>query len=155
MRPKGFLRLPRGEFEAPDAFSRLDETDDAAFYAGERCVYHMDARARQTVERVIGTLCVEPEPAILDLMAGWHSPIPDSVQPAQLVGLGLGEKDLQRNERLDRYVLHDLNQQPRLPFEDASFDVVLNSASVDYLVRPFEVFAEVARVLEPGAACSW
>ena len=69
MQPQGVLRLPRGEFEAPEAFSRLDETDDAAFYAGERPVYHMDARARQTVERVIGTLCVELEPAILDLMA--------------------------------------------------------------------------------------
>jgi SAM-dependent methyltransferase len=150
MRPEGVLRLPRGEFEAPEAFSRLDETQDAAFYARERCVYHMDARARQTVERVIATLCVEPEPAILDLMAGWHSHIPHSVQPAQLVGLGLGQQDLERNKRLNRYVLHDLNEQPRLPFEDARFDVVLNTASVDYLVRPFEVFAEVARVLKPG-----
>ncbi len=150
MQAQGLLRLPRGEFEAPDAFSRLDETDDAVFYARERSVYHMDARARQTVERVIGTLCVEPEPAILDLMAGWHSSIPEAVQPVQVVGLGLGQEDLERNERLDRYVLHDLNEQPRLPFEDASFDVVLNNASVDYLVRPFEVFAEVARVLRPG-----
>jgi SAM-dependent methyltransferase len=150
MQPKGFLRLPRGEFEAPDAFSRLDETDDAAFYAGERFVYHMDARARQTVERVIGTLCVEPEPAILDLMAGWHSHIPDAVQPAQVVGLGLDEKALEQNERLDRYLLHDLNEQPRLPFDDSTFDVVLNTASVDYLKKPFEVFADVARVLEPG-----
>ena len=121
MRPEGLLRLPRGEFEATDAFSRLDETDDAAFYAGEGSVYHMDARARQTVERAIGALCVEPEPAILDLMAGRHSHIPDAVQPAQVVGLGLGEKELRRNERLDRYVLHDLNEQPGLPFEHASF----------------------------------
>jgi SAM-dependent methyltransferase len=150
MRPEGILRLPRGELEAPDAFSRLDETDDAAFYARERSVYHMDARARQTVGRVIGTLCVESEPAILDLMSGRHSHIPETVRPAQVIGLGLGEKELERNERLDRYVLHDLNEQPRLPFEDTSFDVVLNTASVDYLVRPFEVFAEVARVLKPG-----
>ena len=85
MQPQGILRLPRTEFEAPDAFSRLDESDDAAFYAAERLVYHMDARARQTVERVIGTLCVEPEPAILDLMAGWKSHIPEAVRPAQVV----------------------------------------------------------------------
>jgi hypothetical protein len=37
-----------------------------------------------------------------------------------------------------------------LPFEDASFDVVLDTVSVDYLVKPFEVFAQVARVLRPG-----
>jgi SAM-dependent methyltransferase len=142
--------LLRPEFEAPDAFSRLDEEDDAVFYSRERSVYHMDARARRTVQHVIGTLCVESEPAILDLMAGWHSHIPDTVHPCKLVGLGLGDKELAKNERLDGYVLHDLNERPRLPFNDASFDVVLNTASVDYLVRPFEVFAEVARVLRPG-----
>ena len=150
MQPGRFLTISRGEFEAADAFSRLDETDDALFYAGEQLGYHMDARARQTVQRVIGTLCVEPAPDILDLMAGWHSHIPDTVRPARVVGLGLDEKALEQNERLDRYVLHDLNQQPRLPFDDATFDVVLNTASVDYLKKPFEVFADVARVLEPG-----
>ena len=144
------LTLSQGEFEAADAFSRLDETEDAVFYARERCVYHMDARARQTVQRVIGTLCVEPDPVILDLMAGWQSHIPSTVQPSQVVGLGLGESELQQNECLSRYLLHDLNQDPRLPFDDASFDAVLNTASVDYLIRPFEVFAEVARVLKPG-----
>jgi SAM-dependent methyltransferase len=150
MPPERLLTLSRGEFEAVDAFSRLDETDDALFYARERCVYHMDTRARQTLQRVIETLCVEAEPVILDLMAGWHSHIPDTLQPAELVGLGLGETELEQNERLDRYLLHDLNQQPVLPLGDASFDVVLNTASVDYLTRPFEVFAEVARVLKPG-----
>ena len=150
MPPERLLTLSRGEFEAVDAFSRLDETDDALFYARERCVYHMDARARQTLQRVIETLCVEAEPVILDLMASWHSHIPDTLQPAELVGLGLGETELEQNERLDRYLLHDLNQQPVLPLGDASFDVVLNTASVDYLTRPFEVFAEVARVLKPG-----
>jgi SAM-dependent methyltransferase len=144
------LTLAGSEFEAVEAFSRLDEADDAVFYARERCTYHMDARARQTVQRVIGTLCVEAEPVILDLMAGWHSHIPDTLEPAQVVGLGLGETELQQNQRLDRYVLHDLNKQPGLPFGDDSFDVVLNTASVDYLVKPFEVFTEVARVLRPG-----
>jgi SAM-dependent methyltransferase len=150
MQPERVLALSRAEFEAADAFSRLDETDDGAFYAGERLVYHMDDRARQTVERVIGTLCMEAEPVILDLMAGWHSHLPGTVRPAQMVGLGLGESELAQNDRLDRYVLHDLNKRPRLPFDDAAFDVVLNTASVDYLVKPFEVFAEVARVLKPG-----
>ncbi len=91
------LTLAGSEFEAAEAFSRLDEDDDAVFYARERCTYHMDARARQTVQRVIGTLCVEAEPVILDLMAGWHSHIPDTLEPAQVVGLGLGERELQQN----------------------------------------------------------
>ena len=40
---------------------------------------------------------------------------------------------------------------PTLPFEDASFDVALCTVSVQYLLRPEEVFAEVCRVLRPGA----
>ena len=46
--------------------------------------------------------------------------------------------------------MHDLNNQPRLPFDDASFDAVVCSVSVEYLVSPLEVFAEVGRVLKPG-----
>jgi ubiquinone/menaquinone biosynthesis C-methylase UbiE len=37
-----------------------------------------------------------------------------------------------------------------LPFEDDAFDAVTCCVSVDYLVRPIEVFADVARVLRPG-----
>jgi hypothetical protein len=54
------------------------------------------------------------------------------------------------NGALDRIVLHDLNQDPILPLPDASFDVVLNSFSVEYLTRPLEVFHDVGRVLRPG-----
>ena len=39
---------------------------------------------------------------------------------------------------------------PRLPYEDNSFDVVTNAVSVDYLTRPLEVFREMHRVLKPG-----
>ena len=47
-------------------------------------------------------------------------------------------------------MLRDLNVEPILPFDDNSFDAVLNVVSVDYLNRPKEVFAEMHRVLEPG-----
>lgn len=46
--------------------------------------------------------------------------------------------------------MRDLNAAPELPFPDASFDVVTNAVSVDYLTRPREVMREVARVLKPG-----
>jgi SAM-dependent methyltransferase len=51
----------------------------------------------------------------------------------------------------DDWVLHDLNAEPRLPFPDAAFDAATCCVSVDYLVRPLEVFDEVGRVLRPGA----
>jgi len=113
-------------------------------------VSHLDQLALSTVSRVIGTLVVEPQPEILDLMASWDSHLPDTLRPSRVVGLGLNPTELQRNTRLTRQVVHDLNREPRLPFPDDTFDVVLNTVSVDYLTRPFEVFREVGRVLRPG-----
>ena len=62
--------------------------------------------------------------------------------------------ELAANPALAEHVVHDLNVDPALPFADASFDDVTCCVSVDYLVRPVEVFGEVARVLRPGGA-SW
>jgi hypothetical protein len=67
-----------------------------------------------------------------------------------VVGLGLNRDELDHNPALSERVIHDLNRHPELPFADGSFDVVLNTVSVDYLVRPVEVFREVGRVLKPG-----
>jgi SAM-dependent methyltransferase len=54
------------------------------------------------------------------------------------------------NPMLDDWVVHDLNRDPRLPFPDASFATVACAVSVQYLVHPFEVFADVRRVLVAG-----
>ena len=133
-----------------DSFSRLDETDDRVFYARDRFVSHLDSTALDTVERLIGDLIVEKSPAILDLMAGWDSHIPEGVKASLITGLGLNENELESNGRLTERVLHDINADPRLSFDDESFDVVVNTVSVDYMTRPFEVFEEVARILKPG-----
>jgi SAM-dependent methyltransferase len=44
-----------------------------------------------------------------------------------------------------------------VPFPDATFDAVVCCVSVDYLVRPVEVFTDVARALRPGGvfACTF
>jgi hypothetical protein len=54
-----------------DSFSRLDESDDAEFYLKDRFVSHLDSLALAAMEKLIDTLVVEENPAILDLMAGW------------------------------------------------------------------------------------
>ena len=133
-----------------DSFSRQDEQEDGLFYARPRLLPHLDSRALATVERVIGALIVEERSHILDLMASFDSHIPESVQAAGVVGLGLNAEELERNEALTEHIVHDLNQDPTLPFEEGQFDVVLNTVSVDYLTRPIEVFREVGRVLRPG-----
>jgi SAM-dependent methyltransferase len=67
-----------------------------------------------------------------------------------VVGLGLNQNELARNRALTEWVIHDLNRDPRLPFPDGMFDVVLNTVSVDYITQPVEVFREVGRILKPG-----
>jgi SAM-dependent methyltransferase len=135
---------------AKGAFSRLDESDDALFYATDRFVNHLDSEASQTIQRLIGTLIIEEGAAIMDLMAGWDSHLPKAIKVNRVVGLGLNESELMQNPALTEYVIHDLNKVPRLPFEDNAFDVVINTVSVDYMTKPVEVFQDVSRVLKPG-----
>ena len=134
----------------PQAFSRLDESEDSLFYARERMVQHLDEHALATLTWVIGRLLVDEHPAVLDLMASWDSHLPTRLEPSEVVGLGLNESELRRNPALTRRIVHDLNREPVLPLPDDAFDCVLCTVSVDYLVRPFEVFAEAGRVLRPG-----
>jgi SAM-dependent methyltransferase len=135
---------------AEDAFSRFDESDDAAFYTTDRFVSHLDSLALATVVDLIEQLVTQEQPEILDLMASWDSHLPDSLEDATVVGLGLNQRELDANRALTERVLHDLNAKPALPFSDRRFDVVLCTVSVDYLTRPIDVFREVARVLKPG-----
>ena len=60
------------------------------------------------------------------------------------------EAELDRNSQATETIVHDVNEDPVLPFGDASFDAAVCCVSVDYLVRPIEVFTDVARVLRPG-----
>jgi SAM-dependent methyltransferase len=63
----------------------------------------------------------------------------------------MNDVELEQNPQLSRWVVHDLNLEPRLPFADAEFDGAIVTVSVQYLTRPVEVFADVGRVLKPGA----
>ena len=132
------------------AFRRDDDRDDELFYRTDRMVPHLDAVALEAVTEIITSMVVEERPEILDLMASWDSHLGDRLEPGRVVGLGMNRNELEANPRLDERIVHDLNRDPVLPFDDASFDVVLNTVSVDYLTRPFEVFEQVSRILRPG-----
>ena len=67
-----------------------------------------------------------------------------------VAGLGMNEMELAKNPHLTDFVIHDLNREPELPFDDSSFDAVVNAVSIQYLTRPVEVFRSCARVLRPG-----
>lgn len=133
-----------------DAFSREDEEDDSVFYSKERPVSHLDDTALKTVQALIGQLIIEKQPVILDLMASIDSHIPGKIKPSKVVGLGMNMKEMESNAILDEKIIHDLNNDPTLPFNDNSFEVVLNTVSIQYLIHPDIIFKEVARVLKPG-----
>jgi SAM-dependent methyltransferase len=61
----------------------------------------------------------------------------------------MNSEELDANPSAAVTVVHDLNVEPRLPFPDESFDAVVCCVSVDYLARPIEAFADVARVMRP------
>jgi len=133
----------------PGFFDRPDESDDAGFYAAPRFVTHIDDATITALTRAYREL-LPAGAAVLDLMSSWVSHLPDDVAFGRVAGLGMSEPELARNPRLTEHVVHDLNREPRLPYEDASFDAVVNAVSVQYLTRPVEVFRDVARVLRPG-----
>lgn len=129
-------------------FVRLDDNKDSIFYQMPRLVEHVDAVATREISRIYDRLLPRGG-KVLDLMSSWISHLPEDLD-VSVAGLGLNEEELAKNPRLGSYVLHDLNRDPRLPYEDAAFNAVICANSVEYLTAPLEVFADVARVLKPG-----
>jgi len=136
---------PHREHFPPGFFSRQDESSDALFYGPPRLLTHIDSGAIAAVGALYRELGVTGE--FLDLMGSWISHF--AVAPAQLTVQGMNQAELDANPMATATVVHDLNVDPTLPFADGSFDDVVCCVSVDYLVRPLDVFAEVARLLRP------
>ena len=111
-----------------------------------RLVTHIDDGAIAAVGDLYDELSIDGH--VLDLMSSrvshFHTP------PAHLTVLGMNDHELQANTAAADRVVHDLNTDPTLPFDDDTFDAVVCCVSVDYLIRPIEVFREVRRVLRPG-----
>lgn len=130
----------------PGFFGRDDESTDAVFYAAPRFVTHIDDGAIAAVGALYEELGVAGQ--VLDLMSSWVSHFRQS--PASLTVLGMNADELAANPHARARVVHDLNSEPTLPFDDDTFDDAMCCVSVDYLTRPVEVFREVARVVRPG-----
>jgi SAM-dependent methyltransferase len=128
-------------------FARVDATDDSVFYAMDRKVTHLGDGAIESLRATYLRL-LPPGGAVLDLMSSWRSHLPAGL--GVVTGLGMNSAEMADNPQLDTFGVHDLNRDPNLPFADGSFDAVVCAVSVQYLVRPVEVFADVRRVLRPG-----
>ncbi len=137
------------DFFSGDALQRADETIDSVFYSQARHIDHLDQAAQKQLKSVYNDL-IPPHSEILDLMSSINSHIDDRLESKKITGLGMNEEELTANPCLDEIIVHDINQQQRLPFDDASFDVVVCSLSIEYITQPSRLFDEVARVLRPG-----
>jgi SAM-dependent methyltransferase len=134
----------------PDLFARLDESDDALFYAQPRKVVHIDEPAIAAIESFFAeTLPTNGE--LLDVMSSWRSHLPAALTRGRVVGIGMNSEEMADNPDLDEWVVHDLNRSPELPFADASFDAATLTVSMQYLTKPIDVFRSLARCLRPAA----
>ena len=133
-------------FDEPGFFDRADPSPDGAFYSWPRLVTHIDDEAIAAVGQLYEELAIEGD--VLDLMASWVSHFRHP--PRNLTVLGMNPQELGANPQAAESVVHDLNADPHLPFPAASFDAVVCCVSVDYLVRPVDVFTDLVRVLRPA-----
>jgi SAM-dependent methyltransferase len=130
-------------------FDRVDTTPDGNFYSLPRLVSHIDPATIQALTAFYRER-LRPGSDVLDLMSSWISHLPDDIAFGRVAGLGMNRQELEANPRLTESVVHDLNVDAELPYDAGRFDAVLNAVSIQYLIRPVEVFASIARVLRPG-----
>lgn len=148
----GMQRLPAApalSYFAAGAFDRADAASDIAFYTRPRITQHLDARCRAELAALYGRL-LQPGMKVLDLMASCDSHLPETPGGLKVSGLGMNQVELAANPRLSERLVQDLNATAALPWPDCSFDCVLCTASIEYLVRPASILDEVKRVLQPG-----
>jgi SAM-dependent methyltransferase len=134
----------------PEFFRRIDDSDDEGFYAAPRFVVHIDDAAITKVGEIYAQLLPHGG-AILDLMSSWRTHLTPKVHASRVVGVGLNRAEMEDNPQLTDAVVHNVSTNPRLPFDDAQFDGAIMTVSVQYLIHPVETFADVGRVLKPGA----
>lgn len=135
--------------EDPLAFGRENESADTLFYNFPRLVLHVDGETSRALSGWL-TANLPAGGDILDLMSAYASHLPTAARLRSVVGLGMNAVELRANPALTAALIADVNALPALPFRDASFDACVLSFSIQYLVRPVAVFAEIGRVLRSG-----
>lgn len=133
-------------------FQRADSLDDSSFYTVPRLVYHIDEPAVASLTQYYRNNIAKGSD-ILDICSSWvsHYPLEFPETMGKICATGMNALELSYNNQLTGgFVQKDLNNDPTLPYDDNSFDVVTCVVSIDYLVSPIEVLKEVHRVLRKG-----
>lgn len=132
-------------------FFRADEIDDESFYTVPRLVYHIDEPAVASLTQFYRNN-IPKGSSILDICSSWvsHYPLEFPETMKRISATGMNALELKFNDQLTDFQAKNLNTDPKLPYDDNSFDVVTCVVSIDYLIHPIEVLREVNRVLKPG-----
>jgi ribonuclease HII/SAM-dependent methyltransferase len=136
------------------SLTRLDNSKDSMFYQDPRFVEHVDEQAVHLLSNYVSRVAIQPETqTVLDLCSSWTSHFTEDGMRngniTRFAGLGMNAVELQANKALTDWTVQDLNENPKLPYPDNEFDVVLCQLSVDYLTKPLAVCREIGRVLKP------
>ena len=131
----------------PHQRTKLDSSEDSLFYSFPRFVTHVDDNFINQLTDLYQQK-LQPQTRILDLMSSWVSHLPAEMEFSHVSAQGMNEEELERNPRLDDYIVQNLNFDPKLPFADEDFHAVLCAVSVQYLEYPEAIFSEIARVLK-------
>ena len=127
---------------------------DGLFYFYPKFVQHAGEECRASLTRFYECALPAEDGDVLDLCSSFTSHFPKGWKARRCVALGLNPLELAVNPSKTEWRVQDLNKDPTLPYDDASFDVVTKSLSVDYMTSPLELFGEIHRVLRPGGlAC--
>jgi SAM-dependent methyltransferase len=134
----------------PEAYARDDESPDDRFYGPPRRVVHIDDGAIAALGRLYADL-LPAGGRLLDLMSSWRTHLPAGFAAREVVGLGLNAEEMADNPQLTTSLVHDVNRSPMLPFGDGEFDGAMCAVSIQYVLHPLRLLAEVRRVLRPDA----
>lgn len=129
----------------PANMTRQDEQDDEVFYRKARMVQHLDSHALSEINRLYLEL-IQENSEVLDLMASYDSHLQD-IPMSRLHALGMNADELAANKAANHRSVHNLNEITRLPFDDATLDAIVCTASIEYLIHPHSVLQECLRVL--------
>ena len=153
MKPYDFTKDWPNEFPFRETdFLRSDSNDDAWFYEVPRLVYHMDEPAVASLTQYYRK-SIASKSDILDICSSFvsHFPLEFGSSMKSISAMGMNDLELKFNSQVtEGYQTKDLNEDPKLPYPNKSFDVVTCVVSMEYLTQPVEILKEVHRVLRPG-----